>query len=132
MACFPPRGRGLSWQQKTCPAPCVDNACTARLVGDESKTFCYTAPQFNIWRSFCEALYIVPYTIFPQVKISISSTSKKPPSVFSASEDDIHGLVDHYIKVGGSSMLGSDLGRGAEQRRNWDKGFIRRCEGSAV
>jgi len=54
---------------------------------DAPRLFCYRAPQFNIWRAFCE------------VNFMVSSHSGVIPFVHSAAEDSLHGIIDNHVKA---------------------------------
>ena len=54
---------------------------------DAPRLFCYRAPQFNVWRAFCE------------VSFTVSSHKGVIPFVHSAAEDSLHGIIDNHVKV---------------------------------
>ncbi|KAJ1486391.1 hypothetical protein T484DRAFT_1789715 [Baffinella frigidus] len=74
-----------------CAADATELALETPVSGSVSKggaplLYCYTAPAFNVWRTFNE------------VNIEVAAPEGYIPNVHSASRDDLHGLVDGYVR----------------------------------
>jgi len=83
----------------------VDKAIEAEMAWGDSQIYCYTPPFGNIGHFFNE------------VSIEVSAT-EGVPSVYGASRDDVHGIIDAWIK---SQAAGSDFdGAVAVRARNKD------------
>lgn len=65
----------------------LDQQLRCQATGDEPRVFCYDAPQFNIWRAFCE------------VNFEVVSQDGEIPFVHLVGEDSLHGIVDKHVKV---------------------------------
>lgn len=69
----------------------LNKTVTCTATTDTPRVFCYTAPQFNIWRAFNELSF--------EVASLDAHKGGVIPFVHSVSADSLHGLIDKHVQV---------------------------------
>ena len=64
------------------------------MANEQPKVFCYSAPQFNVWRSLSEMRFEVR-----SVGAETVGEADIIPFVHGAAEDSLHGIIDAHVKV---------------------------------
>ena len=65
------------------------------MATEQPKVFCYSAPQFNVWRSLSEMRF--------EVRSASAETVGEAdiiPFVHGAAEDSLHGIIDAHVNTG--------------------------------
>jgi hypothetical protein len=75
----------------------LNTTVTCTATKDMPRVFCYTAPQFNIWRAFSELSF--------EVASLDAHKGGVIPFVHSVSADSLHGLIDKHVQVDNSVIF---------------------------
>ncbi|MGB1599156.1 MAG: hypothetical protein ACPIOQ_40780, partial [Promethearchaeia archaeon] len=65
------------------------------MATEQPKVFCYSAPQFNVWRSLSEMRFEVR-----SVGAETVGEAGIIPFVHGAAEDSLHGIIDAHVNKG--------------------------------
>lgn len=65
------------------------------MANEQPKVFCYSAPQFNVWRSLSEMRFEVR-----SVGAETVGEADIIPFVHGAAEDSLHGIIDAHVNKG--------------------------------